>query len=52
MVKANFKTYGTYTTDSVYQWDLNRVLTVRGLNLSVDPEIHFSNKNMDRSASR
>lgn len=49
MIKANFKTYSTYVTDSLHQWDINQVLTVYGLNLEVVPEIHFSNKNMDRA---
>lgn len=52
MIKANFKTYNDYVTDSVYQWDLNHVLSVRGLNLSVAPEIHFSNANMDKAIVR
>ena len=52
MIKANFKTYSNYVTDSLYQWDLNRVLTVSGLNLSVAPEVHFSNANMERAIVR
>lgn len=48
MIKANFNTYGSYVTDSLYQWDLNQVLSVTGLNLSVAPEVHFSNCNMDK----
>lgn len=49
MIKANFNTYGTYVTDSLYQWDLNQVLSVSGLNLSVAPEVHFSNANTDKA---
>lgn len=52
MIKANFNTYGTYVTDSLYQWDLNQVLSVSGLNLSVTPEVHFSNANTDKAIVR
>ena len=52
MVKANFSAYDTYVTDSLYQWDLNQVLRVTGLNLSVVPEVHFSNANMDKAIVR
>lgn len=46
MIKANFNAYGKYIADSLYQWDLNRVLNVTGLNLTVVPEVHFSNSAM------
>ena len=46
MVRANFSAYGAYVTDSLHQWDVNRTLQVTGLNLSVVPEVHFSNSNM------
>lgn len=52
MIKANFNAYATYITDSLYQWDLNQVLSVSGLNLSVAPEVHFSNANMDKAIVR
>jgi lysophospholipase L1-like esterase len=52
MIKANFNSYASYVTDSLYQWDINQVLTVSGLNLDVAPEIHFSNSNMDRAIVR
>lgn len=52
VIKANFNTYASYVTDSLYQWDLNQVLSVSGLNLSVVPEVHFSNANMDRAIVR
>lgn len=52
MIKANFNAYATYATDSLYQWDLNQVLSVTGLNLAVVPEVHFSNANMDRAIVR
>ena len=52
MIKANFKAYATYVTDSLYQWDINQKLEVLGLNLSVAPEVHFSNATMDRAIVR
>lgn len=52
MVKVNFSSYATYVTDSLYQWDLNRILNVNGLNLVVAPEVHFSNANVDRAIVR
>lgn len=50
--KANFNAYHNYAIDSLHQWDLNQVLTLRGLNLATVPEVHFSNKNMDRAIVR
>ena len=52
MIKANFKAYATYVTDSLNQWDLNQVLQVTGLNLTSAPEVHFSNANTDRAIVR
>lgn len=52
MIKANFSAYDTYVTDSLYQWDINQVLSVAGLNLAVAPEVHFSNANMDKAIVR
>ena len=52
MIKANFNAYATYITDSLYQWDINQVLSVSGLNLSAVPEVHFSNSNTDRAIVR
>lgn len=52
MIKANFNTYAKYVTDSLYQWDINRTLSVSGLNLSVAPEVHFSNSAMDKAIVR
>lgn len=43
MIKANFSAYSKYVTDSLNQWDQNRTLQVSGLNLTVKPEVHFSN---------
>lgn len=52
MIKANFNAYSSYVTDSLYQWDINQVLRVSGLNLAVVPEVHFSNSNMDKAIVR
>jgi hypothetical protein len=52
MIRANFSAYGTYVTDSLYQWDINRTLIVNGLNLEQAPEIHFYNANMERAIVR
>lgn len=49
MIKANFNAYNNYVTDSLYQWDINRTLSVSGLNLSAAPEVHFSNSAMDKA---
>lgn len=50
--KANFNAYHNYAIDSLHQWDRNQVLALRGLNLATAPEVHFSNKNMDRAIVR
>lgn len=42
MIKAEFKSYGSYTTDSVSQWDLNQKLTINGLDINVAPVLAFS----------
>lgn len=42
MIKAEFKSYGSYTTDSVSQWDLNQKLTISGLDINVAPVLAFS----------
>ena len=52
MIKANFKAYSTYQTDSLHQWDINQVLEVTGLNLTTAPEVHFSNSNMKNAIVR
>ena len=38
-----------YTVDSLYQWDVNQKLVIRGLSLASIPEIHFSNTDMGRA---
>lgn len=52
MIKANFKAYATYVTDSLNQWDINQTLQVTGLNLTSAPEVHFSNANTARAIVR
>ena len=52
MIKTNFNAYASYVTDSLYQWDINQVLSVSGLNILVAPEVHFSNANMDKAIVR
>ena len=52
MIRANFNAYNSYVTDSLYQWDINRDLAISGLNLSVAPEIHFANDNMEKAIVR
>lgn len=49
MIKVNFSAYGTYKTDSLYQWDKNQVLSVEGINVTVSPEVHFTNADMGRA---
>lgn len=41
-----------YTVDSLYQWDVNQKLEIRGLSLANSPEIHFSNTDMSRAIVR
>lgn len=52
MLRVHFNTYNNYVVDSLYQWDLNQDLIINGLDLSIAPEIHFSNANMDRAVVR
>jgi hypothetical protein len=49
MLYVNFNAYANYVTDSLYQWDINQDLVINGLGLSVAPEIHFANTDMDRA---
>lgn len=49
MLKINFRENKDYISNSLYQWDLNRVLEIRGLSLPSVPEIHFTNGYMDRA---
>lgn len=44
MLRACFNCYHNYTTDNVYQWDLNHVLEIKGLTLDYAPTVHFCNK--------
>ena len=52
MLRVNFSAYNTYVTDSLYQWDKNRVLVISGLNMTIAPEIHFTNVSMERAIVR
>lgn len=45
-------TKNTYTIDSLYQWDVNQVLTIYGLSLASAPEIHFANEAMSKAIVR
>lgn len=47
MIQVNTKVFGSYYTDSLYQWDINRVITFTNVNLDTAPEIHFSNSFLD-----
>ena len=49
MLHVNFNTYNNYVTDTLYQWDINQDLIITGLGLDTNPEVHFSNANMDRA---
>ena len=49
MIKAEFKSYESYTTDSVSQWDLNQKLTISGLDIDVAPVLAFSCFGMSES---
>ena len=42
----------TYTVDTLYQWDKNQELEIRGLSLAKVPELHFTTKVMDRAIVR
>lgn len=41
-----------YSVESLYQWDVNQVLTICGLSLPKNPEIHFVNSAMERAIVR
>jgi len=45
-------TKNTYTVESLYQWDKDQVLKIRGLSLPAVPEIHFTNAAMDKAIVR
>lgn len=49
MLLVNFKSYGNYVTDSLYQWDINQDLIIDGISLDTVPEVHFSNTNMSKA---
>lgn len=43
MLQVNFSAYNSYVTDSLTQWDSNRVLSISGLNISFAPILNFNN---------
>ena len=47
MLRVCFNCYGNYTTDSVYQWDLNHTLQITGISVTNAPTVHFTNKKRD-----
>lgn len=49
MLRVNFTGYNSYVTDSLYQWDLNQVFSIEGLNVEIAPVIHFANKIMSEA---
>lgn len=49
MLRVCLNCYGNYTTDSVYQWDLNQVLALTGDNINDVSAIHFCNKKCDNA---
>lgn len=44
MIKVQFKSYGSYMTDSLTQWDLNQELQIVGIEVTKAPIITFSNR--------
>lgn len=52
MLQVNFEAYGSYVTDSLYQWDKNQTLNITGLSLTDAPEIHYANANMEKAIVR
>lgn len=52
MITANFSAYNAYVTDSLYQWDLNQILKVTGLNITTAPEVHFQNSALGKAIVR
>lgn len=42
----------SYTAESLYQWDINQILEIRGLSLPSIPEIHFTNSTTDKAIVR
>lgn len=46
MIQVSFTTYGGYTTDSIYQWDLDRIVEIRGISLETAPILNFWCKNI------
>lgn len=51
MAKLIVNSLNRYTVDSLYQWDINQVLYIHGLNIK-DPEIHFTNNDLANAIPR
>lgn len=49
MLRVCFNCYGSYTTDSIYQWDQNHTLTISGLDIETISAVHFCNKKRDEA---
>lgn len=49
MLQVNFKAYNDYVTDSLTQWDVNRSMIIKGLNLGFAPRLTFSNSVLSES---
>lgn len=49
MLRVNLNCYGSYTTDSIFQWDQNHILTLTGDNIDDISAIHFCNKKCDNA---
>lgn len=49
MLRVCLNCYGSYTTDSVYQWDQNHELTLTGEGMANITGVHFCNKKSDKA---
>lgn len=49
MLRVCFSCYGSYTTDSVYQWDQNHNLEITGINSRDVSAVHFCNKKSEEA---
>lgn len=47
MLRACINCYGSYTTDSVFQWDQNHELEITGLGITEVTGVHFCNRKRD-----
>lgn len=50
MLRVCFNCYGSYTTDNVYQWDLNHELLIQGIDIEANaPTVQFCNKKSENA---